>query len=193
MGYYKLYRQAPQGKAIHGTLYYCQDGGIGKTFLVRAASTLENVQYAIPALIYRVAVTMSPRFGKLLPILYNVPRKIGSPTGASDSASGGESEQPRGANAAKRQSFSEGAEREGIRIHGGIKPEHSRGCILLNRRAEYKAVVERLLYEQSRNEEIRIEIIDFKPGDPAEPQNIIPLKYTSYESIATKEICTPAA
>ena len=157
MGYYKLYRQAPQGKAIHGTLYYCQDGGIGKTFLVRAASTLENVQYAIPALIYRVAVTMSPRFGKLLPILYNVPN------------------------------------RTGIRIHGGIKPEHSRGCILLNRKAEYKAVVERLLYEQSRNEEIRIEIIDFKPGDPAEPENVIPLKYTSYESIATKEICTPAA
>ena len=157
MGYYKLYRQAPQGKAIHGTLYYCQDGGLNKVFLVHAASTLENVQYAIPALIYRVAVTMSPRFGKLLPILYNVPN------------------------------------RTGIRIHGGIKPEHSRGCILLNRKAEYKAVVERLLYEQSRNEEIRIEIIDFKPGDPAEPENVIPLKYTSYESIATKEICTPAA
>lgn len=179
MGYYKLYRQAPQGKAIHGTLYYCVDlsspfvwkeltgisgvssplcgrGGGGEA-LIRAASTLENVQYAIPALIYRVAVTMSPRFGKLLPILYNVPN------------------------------------RTGIRIHGGIKPEHSRGCILLNRKAEYKAVVERLLYEQSRNEEIRIEIIDFKPGDPAEPENVIPLNYTSYEKIPTEEGFAPAA
>ena len=36
----------------------------------------------------------------------------GTPTGANDSASDGESGQPRGANAAKRQSFSEGAERE---------------------------------------------------------------------------------
>ena len=36
----------------------------------------------------------------------------GSPTGANDSAFNGESGQPRGANAAKRQSFSEGAERE---------------------------------------------------------------------------------
>jgi hypothetical protein len=85
----------------------------------------------IPALCYRVAVTLSPRFNKLLPILQGVPG------------------------------------RTGIRIHGGIKPEHSQGCILLNRKAEYKAVVERMLYERKQCEEIRIEIIDFKPGDPA--------------------------
>ena len=158
MGYYKLYRQAPQGKAIHGTLYYVLEGGGTrvKTFLVKAASTLENATCAIPALIYKVSVTMSPKFGVLLPLLLQVPG------------------------------------RSGIRIHGGIKPEHSHGCILLNRRGEYKAVVERMLYEQENLEDIRLEIIDFKPGDPVEPKNVVQLDYTKYEKIECKRSLLPA-
>ena len=149
MGYYKLFRQALDGKAVRGTLYYCEPGIHCQPLLVRAASTLENANCLIPALVYPVSVTLSPRFNTLLPLIRNVPG------------------------------------RSGIRIHGGIRPEHSQGCVLLNRKNEYKAVVERLLYEQEHGEDIRLEIIDFKPGDKPIKQTIVPLNYTSYEKIPT--------
>ena len=151
MSYYKLYRDKAEGKAVRGTLYMCQPGKLGETLLVKAASTLENANKMIPAMVYPVAVTISPRFGKLLPLVRNVPG------------------------------------RTGIRMHGGIKPEHSQGCILLNRKAEYQAVVERLLYEQKKCEDIRLEIIDWYPGrDQDYQKQIIDYpKYTDYEKIST--------
>ena len=149
MGYYKLYRQQPKGKAVHGTLFFCQPGRRNETLLVKAASTLENLDFIIPPLVYPVVVTMSPRFGKLMPLLRNVPG------------------------------------RDGIRIHGGIKPEHSRGCILLNRKNEYKALVERLLYEQKRHEDIRIEIVQLKPGDNMPVNDIVPINFNDYEKVQT--------
>ena len=156
MAYYKLYRKEPQGKAVHGTLYLCQPGRRNETLLVKAAETLENTDYLIPALIYKVVVTMSPRFGKLLPLLRNVPN------------------------------------RTGIRIHGGVKPEHSKGCILCTRKNEYKNVVERLLYEQKQNEDIYIEII--QPGHEADEQkNIVSINYSDYEKVPTQTIRSIAA
>ena len=88
----KLIRNKPQGNAITGRLvidgrWYC--------------NTLERVGYQIPALCYHVAVTQSPKFTRLLPLVTGVPR-----TG-------------------------DKAMRQGIRIHRGTKPEHSTGCILV--------------------------------------------------------------
>ena len=95
--YIKLIRNEPRGNAITGRLvingrWYC--------------NTLERVGYQIPPLCYHVAVTMSPKFKRLLPLVQNVPQ-----TG--DKAKGDK------------------AMRQGIRIHRGTKPEHSTGCILV--------------------------------------------------------------
>ena len=95
--YIKLIRNEPRGNALTGRLvingrWYC--------------NTLERVGYQIPPLCYHVAVTMSPKFKRLLPLVQNVPQ-----TG--DKAKGDK------------------AMRQGIRFHRGTKPEHSTGCILV--------------------------------------------------------------
>ena len=148
MSYYKLYRYPAEGNAVRGQLFVCQPLGLTGVGLVHAADTLENLPVMIPALVYPVAVTMSPRFGTLMPLLRMVPN------------------------------------RTGIRIHCGTKPAHSKGCILTPKKAEYKALLERLLYEQNQHEDLRIEIIQLKPGDkmPA----TIPLKITDYEKVPTQ-------
>ena len=66
--YIKLIRNQPQGTAITGRLvidgrYFCD--------------TLERVGYQIPALCYHIAVTHSPKFKRLLPIVQNVPQRSG--------------------------------------------------------------------------------------------------------------------
>ena len=63
--YIRLIRNKPQGNAITGRLVIN-----GRWFCY----TLERVGYQIPALCYHVAVTMSPKFKRLLPIVQNVPR-----------------------------------------------------------------------------------------------------------------------
>ena len=66
--YIKLIRNVPQGSAITGRLVIN-----GRWF----CNTLERVGYQIPALCYHVAVTMSPKFRRLLPIVQNVPQRSG--------------------------------------------------------------------------------------------------------------------
>ena len=66
--YIRLIRNKPQGNAITGRLvidsrWFC--------------NTLERVGYQIPALCYHIAVTMSPKFRRLLPIVQNVPQRSG--------------------------------------------------------------------------------------------------------------------
>ena len=95
--YLRLIRNKPQGKAITGRLVIN-----GRWF----CNTLERVGYQIPALCYHIAVTMSPKFRRLLPIVQNVPRLPAN-------------------------SQSPIAYRSGIRFHRGSKPEHSTGCILV--------------------------------------------------------------
>ena len=95
--YIRLIRNEAKGNAITGRLvingrWYC--------------NTLERVGYQIPPLCYHVAVTMSPKFKRLLPLVQNVPQ-----TG--DKAKGDK------------------AMRQGIRFHRGTKPQHSTGCILV--------------------------------------------------------------
>ena len=82
MGYYKLLRQTKDGKAVRGTLYsvehrYSGSAGEYKEYLTPICPTLENADYLIPALIYKVQVTQSPKFKRLLPVLCQVPGRSG--------------------------------------------------------------------------------------------------------------------
>ena len=96
--YIRLIRNKPQDSAITGRLVID-----GRWF----CNTLERVGYQIPALCYHIAVTQSPKFKRLLPLVCGVPQTVG------DKAKGDK------------------AMRQGIRIHRGSKPEHSTGCVLL--------------------------------------------------------------
>lgn len=89
--YYKLIRQAAGPSAEHpndprnavrGTLYTVEhrlSGSTGeyKEHLTRVAATLENADYLIPAMIYKLQVNLSPRFGTLMPMLMQVPGRSG--------------------------------------------------------------------------------------------------------------------
>lgn len=82
MGYYKLIRQPADGKAVRGTIYqtehrYSGSAGEYKEYLTPVCDTLENTDYLVPALIYKVAVTQSPKFKRLLPLLEQVPGRSG--------------------------------------------------------------------------------------------------------------------
>ena len=88
--YYKLIRnnsssvspESNSGKAVHGKLYrvshyYNKRTGLMVERLHYICNTLENADYLVPALIYRVQVTQSPRFRRPLPILIQVPGRSG--------------------------------------------------------------------------------------------------------------------
>ena len=66
--YIHLYRNQPQGNAITGRLVID-----GRWF----CDTLERKGYQILPLCYHVAVTQSPKFKRLLPIVQNVPNRSG--------------------------------------------------------------------------------------------------------------------
>ena len=123
--YIQLIRNKPQGNAITGRLVVD-----GRWF----CNTLERVGYQIPALCYHVAVTQSPKFKRLLPLVTGVPR-----TG-------------------------DKAMRQGIRFHVGSKPEHSTGCILVPDREIEELLTSALLEAQNNHEEIILEVTDFRPG-----------------------------
>ena len=138
--YIRLIRNKPQGNAITGRLvidgrYFC--------------NTMERVGYEILALCYRVQVTMSPKFKRLLPLVTNVPRTpqrgygTATPIGRAESAIG---------------------YRQGIRFHVGTKPEHSTGCVLVPNRAIEKELTDLILKAQNEHEEIILEVCDFRAG-----------------------------
>ena len=82
MAYYKLIRDMPEGKAVTGKLYRTSHYINKRTGLLVErlhfiCNTLENADYLIPALVYKVQVTQSPRFKRLLPILIQVPGRSG--------------------------------------------------------------------------------------------------------------------
>ena len=80
--YYKIIRQPPDGKSVRGKLYrtlhyYNKRKGEMVERLYYICDTLENADYMIPALIYKITVTMSPKFKRLLPVLEQVPGRTG--------------------------------------------------------------------------------------------------------------------
>ena len=80
--YYKLLRQPAKDNAVRGKLYWTSHYINKRTGelverLHYICDTLENADKLIPALIYRVQVTQSPRFKRLLPILCQVPGRTG--------------------------------------------------------------------------------------------------------------------
>ena len=82
MAYYKLIRKEADGKWVRGTLCQVQhrfsrSQGKQIEYLTPICPTLENLDKQIPALIYRVQVTMSPRFKRLLPLVCQVPGRAG--------------------------------------------------------------------------------------------------------------------
>ena len=107
----RLTRTSRNGKAVRGVL---RTG-------VQEIATLENEDYIIPCGTYPIAVTWSPKFKRMLPIVLNVPG------------------------------------RSGIRVHRGTKPEHSKGCILVNTAIEQELTA-RWLALQASNEPIKITI-----------------------------------
>ena len=89
MAYYKLIREkslsassSDSSKAVRGTLYsvehrYSGSAGTYREYLTPICDTLENADYLIPALVYKVSVTQSPKFRRLLPLLQQVPNRSG--------------------------------------------------------------------------------------------------------------------
>ena len=126
--YYKLIRDKAEGKAVRGIIYrtehrFSRSAGIYKEYFTKVCDTVENADYLVPALIYKVAVTQSAKFKRLLPVLRDVPG------------------------------------RNGIRIHRGTNPEHSKGCILVSADDERKLTA-KWLKEQNDKQEIRLEIYE---------------------------------
>ena len=80
--YYKLIRDIPSGKSVRGKLYRTSHYVNKRTGLLverlhYICDTLENADYLVPALIYKVQVTQSPKFKRLLPLLSQVPGRSG--------------------------------------------------------------------------------------------------------------------
>ena len=123
--YIRLIRNKPQGNAITGRLIID-----GRWF----CNTLERKGYEILALCYHVAVTMSPKFRRLLPLVTGVPRSIvqngvavvqdGVELSSTETTTPHNAPQP-------LHKATPCAMRSGIRFHRGTKPEHSTGCILV--------------------------------------------------------------
>ena len=169
--YLQLIRNNPQGAAISGRLVIN-----GRWF----CNTLERVGYQILPLCYHVAVTMSPKFKRLLPIVQNVPQT------PPNLPSKGEEIHTKDELPPLKEG--QGRVRTGIRIHRGSKPEHSTGCILvvadnmtppnLPYRGEEiipslegrsggsveNQLTQLLLKAQQEHEEIILEVTDFRPG-----------------------------
>ena len=76
MAYYKLIRKPADGKSVRGRLFLVTESRFEEV-LTPICDTLENQDYLIPALIYHVAVTKSPKFNRLLPVIEQVPSRSG--------------------------------------------------------------------------------------------------------------------
>ena len=174
--YIRLIRNETKGNSITGRLVID-----GRWF----CNTLERKGYQIPALCYHLAVTQSPRFKRLLPIVQNVPASPKSSPKGKDFNS--EEKLP-----SLQGGAGVGSYRSGIRFHRGTKPEHSTGCILVvadnmndnidNLRANQlpgalkenigcrsaadveNKLTQLLLQTQNNHEEIILEVIDYRPG-----------------------------
>ena len=152
--YIRLIRNEAKGNAITGRLVID-----GRWF----CNTLERVGYEILALCYHVAVTQSPKFKRLMPLVCGVPRtmsNVESQKSKVNETSAAVSPDFKHSTLDIKQS----ALRSGIRFHVGTKPEHSTGCVLVPNRAIEKELTDLILKAQNEHEEIILEVCDFRAG-----------------------------
>ena len=72
MSYYKLSRYPAEGNAVRGMLVRKEEGR--EVFI---CTTLENAEYMIPGLVYKLSVTMSPKYNRLMVLVNGVPGRSG--------------------------------------------------------------------------------------------------------------------
>ena len=147
--YLQLFRNQPQGNAITGRLVIN-----GRWF----CNTLERVGYQIPALCYHIAVTHSPKFKRLLPIVQNVPQRSGIRFHR-----GSKPEHSTGCIlvVADNPSRSRGIDSSGTlsKLSSNKKNIGSRSA------ADVETLLTQLLLQtQESHEEIILEVTDFHPG-----------------------------
>ena len=158
--YIRLIRNEAKGNAITGRLVID-----GRWF----CNTLERKGVEILPLCYHVAVTMSPKFKRLLPLVCGVPQTVG------DKAKGDRAPHDTSAVGDPAQAM-----RQGIRIHRGSKPEHSSGCVLVPADVE-KELTNKLLKAQQEHEEIILEVEEFRAGTELGYNTPCPRELQQYE------------
>jgi hypothetical protein len=168
--YIRLIRNKPQGSAITGRLVIN-----GRWF----CNTLERVGYQIPALCYHLAVTHSPKFKRLLPIVQNVPQRSGirfHRGSKPEHSTGcilvvGDNMNDNTDNLRPNQ-YPLGAQgeysspRQEVDCRGMLSPLSSnKNSICCRSAADVEQLLTQLLLQpQESHEEIILEVIDFRPG-----------------------------
>ena len=153
--YLKLIRNKANGSAITGRLIID-----GRWF----CNTLERKGYEIPALCYHLAVTQSPRFKRLLPIVQNLPYRSGIRFHR-----GTKPEHSTGCilvladNSSYRPGVLIGAE---VVENNVVEVVDSNNPIVGCRSAAdvEQSLTQLLLQAQNNHEEIILEVIDYRPG-----------------------------
>jgi len=147
--YLQLFRNQPKGNSITGRLVIN-----GRWF----CNTLERVGYQIPALCYHIAVTHSPKFKRLLPIVQNVPQRSGIRFHR-----GSKPEHSTGCIlvVADNPSRSRGIDSSGMlsKLSSNKKNIGSRSAADIENQ-----LTQLLLQTQESHEEIILEVFDFRPG-----------------------------
>ena len=150
----KLIRNQPSASAITGRLVIN-----GRWF----CNTLERVGYQIPALCYRIAVTQSPKFRRLLPIVQNVPQRSGIRFHR-----GTKPEHSTGCILVVADNPSRARELIGAEVveNNVVEVVDSNNPIVGCRSAAdvEQSLTQLLLQTQESHEEIILEVIDFRPG-----------------------------
>ena len=157
--YLKLIRNKANGSAITGRLIID-----GRWF----CNTLERVGYQIPALCYHLAVTQSPRFKRLLPIVQNVPQRSGIRFHR-----GTKPEHSTGCILVVADNMNDNIDNlqstPKSRLFRGPRCNQLPGALKENIGCRSAADVEQsltqlLLQTQNNHEEIILEVIDYRPG-----------------------------
>ena len=156
----RLIRNKPHGSAITGRLI------IDGTFF---CNTLERKGYQILPLCYHVAVTQSPKFKRLLPIVQNVPKRSGIRIhrGTKPEHSTGcilvvaDNSQPLGCVVPQRNVV----ENNVVDVVVNPLPVVNSSPVGCRSAAEIeRALTDLILKAQNTHEEIILEVSDFRPG-----------------------------
>ena len=151
--YLKLIRNKAKGNAITGRLVID-----GRWF----CNTLERKGYEIPALCYHLAVTQSPRFKRLLPIVQNVPQRSGIRFHR-----GTKPEHSTGCILVVADNPSRARELIGAEVVESSCPSCCKNPPIVGFRSAAdveQSLTQLLLKAQNNHEEIILEIIDYRPG-----------------------------